>query len=148
MRTLVTFRSSLFNTTQTKDYFINAGCFGDDVCKWLMGEFHAKGVETDQEPGQEDFGWYFNFNMPTGSHCIVIGYRPGDNNEEGIWIGWLERKCGFIGSLLGGRKRGISTSAIEMAHQILSSSERIQNVRWHVQGDFDQGKENLGSSTP
>ena len=41
MRTLVTFRSSAFNTTQPKDYFINPGCFGDDVAKWLMGELRA-----------------------------------------------------------------------------------------------------------
>ncbi len=148
MRTLVTFNSAVFNTTQTKDYFINPGCFGDDVCKWLISEFRAKGIETDKEPGQEDFGWYFNFKMSEGPHCIVIGYRPEDNKEKGVWIGWLERKCGFIGSLLGGRKRGISTGAIGTVHQVLSNSEKIQDVRWHSQGDFDKGKEDLGSPNP
>jgi hypothetical protein len=67
MRTCVTFNSAVFNTTQTKDYFINPGCFGDDVCKWLTEEFRANGVETDKGPDQEDFGWYFNSNMAQGS---------------------------------------------------------------------------------
>jgi hypothetical protein len=30
-------------------------------CKWLIEELTKKGVDCDKEPGQEDFGWYFNF---------------------------------------------------------------------------------------
>ena len=139
MRTLVTFKSSAFNTTASKDYFINPGCFGDDVAKWFMAELRTKGIETDKEPGQEDFGWYFNFALPEGKHCLVIGFRPGDDKEEGTWIGWLERACGFVGSLLGGRKRGISTSAVGAIQKVLSGSSKIRDIRWHVRSDFDKG---------
>jgi hypothetical protein len=60
-RTLVTFKSSAFNTSEPKPYFINPGCYGDDVAKWLTRELRGRGFKTDEEPGQEDFGWYFNF---------------------------------------------------------------------------------------
>ena len=63
-KTLATFKSNLFNSTETKDYFINPNCFGDDVAKWLLQELRAKGIKTDKEPGQEDFGWFFDFTLP------------------------------------------------------------------------------------
>lgn len=44
MRTLVTFKSTAFNTTEEKETFINPGCFGDDVGKWLIRELRSRGV--------------------------------------------------------------------------------------------------------
>ena len=148
MRTLVTFRSTAFNTTKPKDYFINPGCFGDDVAKWFIGELRANGIETDKEPAQEDFGWYFNFLIPEGKHCLVVGFRPGDDKEEGAWIAWLERSRSFVGSLLGARKRGISSTAVSAIHQALSGSSKIRDIRWHVESDFHKGNEDAGSPTP
>jgi hypothetical protein len=36
MRTIATFNSDAFNTTEEKDYFINPSCFGDDAARWLL----------------------------------------------------------------------------------------------------------------
>ena len=33
MRTVATFRSAAFNTSEARPYFINPGCFGDDLAK-------------------------------------------------------------------------------------------------------------------
>jgi hypothetical protein len=61
IKTIVTFTSLLFNTSSQKAYFINPGCFGDDVAKWLADQLRNQGHED--MPGQEDFGWYFIFQM-------------------------------------------------------------------------------------
>jgi hypothetical protein len=146
IRTIVTFESTAFNIVEPRDYFINPRCFGDDVAKWLIGELRKQGEETDEKPGQEDFGWYLNFEVTGTGHCFVIGYRPTRETEAGTWIGGLERRRGLIGSVLGGRKRGIQPSAAEAIHRILSSSPLIRDVRWHFQRDFDDGYEERGAS--
>ena len=148
MRTLVTFESSAFNTTDTREYFINPGCYGDDTCRWLMHRLRHAGVSTDPEPGQEDFGWYFNFTLGEGEHCLVVVFRPGNNEAgAGVWIAWLERKTGFVGALLGGRKRGIPTAAVSAVHRALASPE-VSNVRWHDRAEFESGNEERGSQEP
>jgi hypothetical protein len=147
IRTIVTFNSTAFNMAKPKDYFINPCCFGDDVAKWVINELRKQGVKADEQPGQEDFGWYLNFEIAGQAYTFVIGHRPTGESEAGIWIGWLERNPGFIGSLFGGRKRGIQPFAIDTIHRILSSSALIRDVRWHLRGDFDQADEELGASS-
>ena len=149
IRTVVSFTSTAFNKTEHRSYFINKGCFGDDVAKWLIGELRENGVNADREPGQEDFGWYFNFVVGEKAHTFVIGYRPGDEkDEEGTWIGWIERDRGLFGSIFRARKRGIDPLAIWAIHSILSVSPKVQDVRWHCQQDFDKGREELGTPAP
>jgi len=132
--------------TNPKDYFINPCCFGDDVAQWIIGELRKQGMGTDERPGQEDFGWYLNFEAEGIGHTFVIGHRPNGETEEGTWIGWLERKRGLIGSILGSRRRGIQSSAAQAIHQILTQSDMVRDVRWHFQGDFDDGIEHSALS--
>lgn len=149
MRTVVTFKSAAFNTTESKDYFINPCCFGDDVAKWLMAELKQRGFQTVGEAGQEDFGWYFTFQAGGIEHDFIIGFRPDEEESaEGDWIGWLERRTGLISSLFGGRKRGIQPAAAQAIHAVLTGSPQIQDVRWHERQDFDSGREELGSPQP
>jgi hypothetical protein len=131
-----------------KNYFINPCCFGDDLAKWLIGELRKDGLRTDEEPGQEDFGWYLNFEVLGASHIFIIGHRPSGESEVGTWIGWLERNRGFIASIFGRRKHEIASSAAVAIHTILSRSPQIQDVRWHFQRDFDKGNEVRGVSSP
>ena len=147
MKTLATFESAAFNTQEEKDHFINPGTFGDDLAKWLIGRLRQAGLRTDDEPGQEDFGWYLDFRVPEGEHCVVLGFRPEDPAPDGCWIAWLERSRGLIGSLFGGRQRGIAASAVAAVHQALQDPE-IRNVRWHQKGDFDALREDLGTPEP
>jgi hypothetical protein len=118
------------------------------VAKWLIGELRKQGVEAEEKPSQEDFGWYLNFEVTRTGHTFVIGHRPTGQSEEGMWIGWLERNRGFIGSLLDGRRRGIHPSAAETIHRVLSSSPLIRDVRWHFQRDFDKGYKERATSSP
>ncbi|HMF92924.1 MAG TPA: hypothetical protein VKE96_01455 [Vicinamibacterales bacterium] len=140
MRTLATFQSTAFNTTKPKAYFINRGCYGDDARLWLMSRLRAAGVATDPEPGQEDFGWYFNLTVPEGRHCCVLGLRPASDGDPETWITWMERRRAILGSILGGRTRGISSTAVSAIHQALSAPE-ILGLRCHDKGEFDRGQE-------
>ncbi len=130
LRTEVHFRSVAFNTSEPKDYFINDCCFGDDLCRWLIKELRSRGFRTADEPGQEDFGWYFTFHVADTQHCFVLGYQPG-TNTEGLWRGWLERRVGFLRSILGGRKREIGPEAAKAIHGVLSCASQIRDVSWH-----------------
>lgn len=148
IKTVVTFESAAFNTSAHKDYFINQGCFGDDVAIWLIEELRRRKFETAAKPRQEDFGWYLTFLMSGTEHCLVIGYLPGGDTEGGVWIGWLERSRGFFTSILGGRQRGIQREAAQTIHDILSDAPQIRNVRWHFKDDFDNVLEELGTRRP
>ena len=104
MRTIVTFQSSDFNRSESKPSFIDPGCFGGDLAQWLIARFREAGVSTDDDPGQEDFGWYFNFAVPEGSHTCVLGLRPGEGDSATDWVVWVERARGLMGSMFGGGK--------------------------------------------
>src|SRR6516165_4262206 len=107
-RTIVTFRSAAFNTSERRVYFINDGCYGDDLARWLMAALASRGTRTDAEPGQEDFGWYFTFHAGASPHHFVVAFRP-EPEPHGFWIGWIERRAGLVGSILGARRRAIGT---------------------------------------
>ena len=128
MRAEAWFRSSAFNTSDVRDYFINPCCFGDDLAKWLIARLRQAGVETDNEPGQEDFGWYFNFNVPAGAHCCIVAYQ--EDEPDGVWHITLERKRGFIPSLLGGRGHGIDAHAVDTINSALESAREVRELRW------------------
>jgi hypothetical protein len=148
LRTVVTFESSAFNFTEPKEYFINPGCFGDDLLAWLAEPLREQGCVADRPPQQEDFGWYLNFSVAEVKHCLVVGYRPADSADPGVWVGWLERDRGFLGSLFGGRRRGITREAASAVHAALFSSPLVRNIRWHHQADFDAGCEDCATTAP
>lgn len=143
MRTVATFRSSAFNNSQERAYFITPGCFGDDLARWLISRLRADGTTTDAEPGQEDFGWYFHFEVAEGPHTCVIASRPGTD-----WVIWTERRRGFLSSLFSGRNRGISRTAVTALHGALVDAPEIVDLRWHDRQDFDAGREDRASSEP
>ena len=149
MQTVATFESDAFNTTVEKDTFVNPGCFGDDLARWLMNSLRARGIVTSSEPGAEDFGWFMTFELPAGTHCCVVAHRPGEENEPGQWLVSIERHRGFWASVFGGRRRDISPNSVRHIHEILSSDrEKIRNLRWHDFADFNAGKMGEGNPSP
>src|SRR5262245_9384590 len=122
------FKSSAFNTSDVREYFINDCCFGDDLAKWLIARLRAAGLDTDDEPGQEDFGWYFNFHVAAGPHCCVVAYH--EDEPEGTWHVTLERQLGLIRSVFGGRGHGIDAQAIDAIRNALESAPEIRELQW------------------
>ena len=129
IRTLVTFESPAFNATERRDYFIIDCCYGDDVARALMEQLHACGVSTDAEPSQEDSGWYFGYRFGETDYQFILGHRPADSCGPAVWIGWLERKAGLVGSLLGARKQGIQPDGVTAIHSAISSLPQVSNIR-------------------
>jgi len=128
MKTHFEFCSTAFNCTEIKNE--NEWCLGDDVAEWLIDRLKSQGIQTAERPGQEDFGWYFTFHIDGVEHCVVLGFRPNDRANGGQWLGWIERHRGFIGSMFGGRNRGISPQAIVAIDSALNSSSEIRNLVW------------------
>ncbi|MDP8921331.1 MAG: hypothetical protein M3O34_00415 [Chloroflexota bacterium] len=147
-RTVVTFKSRAFNSSVPKATFVNPECFGDDLAAWLGGQLRARGLEADEQPGAEDFGWYLRFSFEGVPYCAVVGYRPDDGPDGGDWVVWLERDAGFLASLLGRRDKGIRREAALLLHDVLSASGDLQHVRWHSKRDFDAGREDRASPAP
>ena len=148
IRTVGTFQTPAFNMTERRDYFINDGCYGDDVSRWLIEQFRFRGIQVDAEPGQEDFGWYFGFYVGDTDYQFVMSHRPAGGSEPGVWIGWLERKAGLIGSMLGARRRGLKSDGVNTLQSVLSTLPEVSDIRWHRRQDFDAGKEDLGHAQP
>ncbi len=127
-KTCLVFRSTAFNTSEPKEYFINECCFGDDLARWLMVELRSKGYSTVGEPGQEDFGWYFTFEVEGVKHDAVIGHRPISDDGESEWLCWIERTAGLLGSLAG-RRNDIDPQAVQVLQSVLQSSPLITDVQ-------------------
>src|ERR1700761_2271544 len=108
------FQSSAFNTSEAKAYFINEGCFGDDLARWLIERLRARGVEVEPEPGQEDFGWYVKFRVGEVRYHLVMGYREGEGNKPGDWMCSLERIVGLFGMIFGPGYKGVEPPALEV----------------------------------
>lgn len=142
-RTLVTFRSHKFNTSETKPHYINPHSFGDDVAEWLQQQLKERAISVDERIGQEDFGWYLGFSYGPQKYHFVLSHHP-----HGYWLGWLERQKGFVASLFGARERGVQPDAAVAIHSVLCSSDVISDVLWHYPKDFDALRQNLGASTP
>ncbi len=145
---MVTFEDPSFNMTERRDHFINDCCYGDDVARALIERLRARGIQTDAEPGQEDFGWYFGFHVGGTDYHFVLGLRPADSGDPAVWIGQLERKVGLVGSLFGARKRGIQPDGATTIHSAISSLPLVRNIRWHRMEDFDALREEFGQSDP
>lgn len=116
----------------------------DDLAKWVIAELRKLGISADDEPGQEDFGWYLNFKIAQTAYSFVVGYREDDET----WIGWIERNRGFLSSILGWRTRHLDLAAPEILHAVLSSSNLIDGLRWHFPCDFDRGNEEKAFASP
>jgi len=129
------FKTSAFNTSVQKIYFLKPSCFGDDAARWIMVELGLRGFRAEAEPKQRDFGWHFVFVAGGGKHSAVVGYRPGAYGDQGEWICWIERKVGRIGAMLG-KQKGIKPEAAKAIQDVLSSSPAVKVVKFCDVGDL------------
>ncbi len=81
-----------------------------------------------------------NFQFNNKSYCLIIGGRP-DNNDGIEWVGWIENQCGFFWTLLGRRNKNVGKESFKAIHEILSTSDKVKKLRWHIKEDFDRGYE-------
>lgn len=134
---LVTFRSSSFNTSQAKPYFIHPSCFGDDLANWLIDQLTFRDVRTYGKPSQRDYGWHFLFSPNLTPHRLALTFIPAVETGGGEWLGCVER-CVFSGLFLRKRSRTPDSSAVEIIHRILSASSLIQDIHWHAEKELEE----------
>jgi hypothetical protein len=126
LRTLVSFKSSAFNVSNSSSEYINEQNYGDDLALTIRSVLMGMGWQVD-ELGQEDHGWYFAFGEVKTDHTLVVGH-VSDTPDE--WMAWVERDAGFISSLFGGRQKGIQRGAVEAVHAALSNMPEIKDLSW------------------
>jgi len=134
VKNVAVFDSGAFNHTEPRDYFLNPCCFGDDLARRLMTGFVQLGLSVDQDPGQEDFGWYFRYRVGDQDHCLVIS-----GNGEGEWYVVVERERGLFASLFGRRHTAVAPAAVDALRAALASEESVRNLRWLSWKEFRSG---------
>jgi hypothetical protein len=131
--TVAVFESAAFEHAEPKEHWINPCCFGEDLAHWLAEELRPRGVQVE-EPGQEDFGWYLDVVVNSERSCLVIG-----SDGEGTWYIVVERACGFVGSLLGGRHRAVGTRTVALLEEVLTDAAEVRDLRWATWKAFRRG---------
>jgi len=141
-RSLVTFTTSEFALSAD-----NSEPLGRGLALWLVNAVKAKGCLVPGLPEQEDFGWYFDFEVGEVPHCFVLGGRV-ELGGEITWIANVERRRRFLSSVFGGRKRGIRSEALVLMNEVVRSIPSVSSVAWHVESAFDRGDESQGADSP
>jgi hypothetical protein len=134
-QTVVTFRTTAFNHTERKSYFINDGCYGDDLARWMIAELAKQGARTIGDADQEDFGWYLTFEIANSKYFFLTSYRADDISVGATWIGFIERVSSPLGRLFGRQNQNIAPEAAQAIHRVLSNAPEIHEIQWHGSKD-------------
>ena len=122
------FSSDHFNRSESKDFYINPNCYGDDLAAFLLKSLKKQSIKVEEDgPDQEDFGWYINFEFEgTAYSCVVLYQEDVDR-----WLCVLEYNAGLIGSLFGKRNKPIPSHVSEIFKRVITSHPSIfNNIEW------------------
>lgn len=146
VRTCVTFTSDAFNTRQSSPEFVHPENFGDDLARWLMKQFGARGVTIEEDsPGQEDHGWYITFKLDERLYDVVVTYVP--ELGSGRWLVVVERSVGLIRSAVGHRHR-VAPAAVNLLNDVLQAAQECRDIRWLFFADVRRGDLTTTSTGP
>ena len=145
----VTFATTLFNPTEVKDYFINPCCFGDDCLQWLIDRLKEQGwQEVDEEPDEEDWGWYFFVKAGQRIFWVGVGLLE-DEDRPPTWLIFVESQLSWMKRKIFGQSDQTELLTLCQAlDQVLKSSPEISDIRWYTKGDWSKGKQEGGHSSP
>ena len=148
MLTHVTLRTSRFNLTEGKDYFVNPGCFGDDFVKWLIVEFAKCDLlsELDPEPCAEDWGW--EVLLSYHGRAFFIGLNAYSEAGNDGWLLFVESRLPFYKRWLGVSDSEENRELCSLLDGILKSAPEIEDIRWYSKEDFMKGIEDRWQSSP
>ena len=144
MRTFTTFQTTLFNSTEVRNYFINDCCFGDDCAAWLAGELRATGLAGVGDPWQEDWGWQFAVELGDSRILLGVGLIPEDEPE---WLIQIQESRSLLKRWLGQPDREGMRRVVQTVHAVLSHARELRSVRWHQAEEFERGQSE-GAPTP
>jgi hypothetical protein len=137
VRTHVTFRTSRFNQTEVRPYFINPNCFGDDCAAWLVSGLRERGWADMSEPWQEDWGWQTSTARDGHKYLISVGLMEEDDPE---WLVYVQEHTGFLTWLRGKAGPSALRELVLAIHEVLTAGSEAGQVRWHFGDMFMRGK--------
>ncbi len=144
-RRCVVFESGDFNTTVTKENYLNPECFGDDLAEWFNTRLEERNLRI-RPIGQEDFGWYTTFIYDDEEYNLVISHVGPRGNPE--WVVEVERNPSLLKSLFGASTRSVPEEALLVVDEIVKTSPSISTIRWLRVGDAHRGHLEGGSESP
>lgn len=127
----VTFVTTLFNTTEVRDYFINASCFGDDCAAWLIAKLKVQAaLQVDDAPTQEDWGWCFGVTVGQRSFLLGVGLSE-DDAAPPRWLIFVDSQLGLWQRKLFGQNDQRELRLVcEALRQALNSEPLIRDIQW------------------
>lgn len=148
LKTCAVFRSTAFNTTNSKPEYVHQGNCGDDVVLWLADKLRDRGTWIEEEePSQEDHGWYLTFRRNDILYDLIVSYAP-ENGGAPRWLVSIERGFGLLGSLFGRRYKRVEVEVVRLVNDILQKAEECRGVRWLFETDLGRGDLQHGSEDP
>src|SRR5262245_30876763 len=124
------FTTDRFNLSQPREYFINECCYGDDAARWFVEQLRARGLAVT-EPGQEDWGWYFDAEFGGASYFVGVGGNSdGDSShpDRGEWRLIVEKHRTLWEKLTGGNKLEEHDAFIGLLQDVLASESSLQFI--------------------
>ena len=131
--TYFTFKSSLFNTSEDKESFVNPGCFGDDVCEFFIKRLKNSPLNCDEEPIAEDWGWGFIFEYDKKRFFVGCGF----NVDYECWLMFIDPQRSLI-QMMFGKSDGVPLICAQAIHNALSESIDIIDLKWHRPDEWDR----------
>ena len=125
------FNSDRFNLSKARRNFINPGCFGQDMAKWLSDRLRDEGAVVTK-PDQEDWGWYFYAQLRKTKYFVGISGFSTDLKGKpnfGEWRIMPERSRGVWGLISRAKRMDVDDDLLRLLQQILKSEAGIQRVR-------------------
>jgi hypothetical protein len=122
------FSTDRFNLSEPREYFINDCCYGDDAARWLVEQLRARGL-TVTEPGQEDWGWYFDAHSDGAAYFVGVGGNSDNEiarSNRGEWRLMIQKHRTLWEKLSGASRLTDHDSFIALLKEIVSSEPGLQ----------------------
>ena len=143
-RNFVTFKSNHF-VNKDKD-IIDAGVFGGKtLSEYLATQLKDNGFETEP-PDLDDFAWTFYCKVNNLNFWIHVGEYSNANDPDG-WLVVINSTLSFIKRAFGQTDEEEMSKMCKAIHHILSQNQKITQIMWHSEQEFNQSDES-GTPTP
>jgi hypothetical protein len=124
------FTTDRFNLSQPRAYFINECCYGDDAARWFVEQLRARGLAVT-DPGQEDWGWYFDTEFRGASYFVGVGGNSDTETsrpDRGEWRLMVEKHRTLWEKLTAANKLEEHDPFIALLRDVLASEPSLQFI--------------------
>jgi hypothetical protein len=144
IRNFVNFTSSHFVNEDQE--IIDAGIFGGKtLCEYLVGQLNSRGFPA-QPPELDDFAWTFDCRVNDKNFWIHVN-ESGDVENQNQWLLIVNSTVGLLRRLAGKTDEEEMKRLCNEFHNILSADERISDISWYCEEEWNNSTQG-GAPTP